>query len=154
MKTKQKVTILISMLIILIFTSIISIIAITHAIKLSKYGYQDILSQVKNETFQHADNVVLNKDGWALDIQSLDNADEGIKLLAKDCKEYNIKLFVAYKVEEHQIIYAFVGVEENGAKYTVFCNQGTDRHIKFTRADYDEISDIFMAFTEEIENAD
>lgn len=120
-------------------------------------GYHDILDQLENGTYVNptSGDYIVNDAGWIIKIQQVENAENPIKYLAKADKKDNIGLFVGYKVdiEAKNITYAFIAIEDNGAKYTVFSTQQIDKSFTFEKTDYSEIDKVFGEDTKDIENS-
>lgn len=149
---KKPTVIVASSLSIVVIVSIL-IVNHIHNVELSKQGYYNILSQLKEDTYSDPveGELVVNRAGWIVNMQPIATAEEAVKKLAEADKNHNIQLFVGYNVDTNDkiITYAFVSIDENDERYTIFASQDTNGKTLFEQADYSEIDKIFATVAEE-----
>lgn len=149
----KKYTAIIASSLCVIAVAIVLIANHARKVEISKQGYRDILVQLEENTYSDPvdGDLVVNRAGWIVNMQPIATAEEAVKKLAQADKDHNIQLFVGYKVDTNEKIvkYAFISVDDNGERYTIFASQGTNGKIIFEQTDYAEIDTIFATAIEE-----
>lgn len=134
--------------VLVVAVAVLSIFLVTNSVK-NSYGYQDVLTQLKNgEYTPPADDgeVTITKSGWIVDVMQIDSAEESIQKIAKTVKDQDIKVYLGYKVDTNNktITYAFQALAENGYRNTVYVTQGVNKSLTHEVVDGSEIDTIFM----------
>lgn len=127
-----------------------------------KAGRQDILEQVKNDTYNPVaisdaspndpNAVDIGENGWVIETQTKDNIDPEIQDLLNHVKNFDCKMYVGYKVEDKSIKYAFTGLNNDNERTLIYVIQDTKNKCTVEIGNYEDINNIYFSTPNDAEN--
>ena len=111
------------------------------------YGYQDILTQVKDGTYK-SDIADIHK-GWIPEKTDIEKAPDTIKAMTEKIANFKCKDYVGYKVQDKKIYYGFAGVDTLKMENVLVCViQDTDNNMSVEIGDFKDIDSFYHVSTD------